>query len=421
MKKIGVGYASVTDIEKKYVNEALDASRLSASKYVTKFEKEFSARHGKRYGVMSNSGTSAIHIALETLKETENWDSETEVIVPALTFISSSNAILHAGLKPVFADVDMKTYNLNPAEIEAKITPKTKAILPVHCFGLPCEMDRIAEIAKKHNLKIVEDCSDAHFATYKGVTVGYWGDLSAFSTYVAHTITTGIGGITITDNEYYAELLRSFIAHGRSCTCEVCIASNPNQVCKKRTFGDMDRRFLFERMGWSYRAGEIEGALGVAQLERSDEIMSKRRRNAKKLIELLEPYQDYLQLPIYGEEYDHTFMMFPLLIITDKFSRKDITSFLESHNIETRPLFPLLNQPIYKKMYGNIIDNYPVAKYISENGFYIGCHHGLDDEDLEYIEETIKLFVSTPPPEITIVVICNISIHRIKQVGVLYV
>jgi dTDP-4-amino-4,6-dideoxygalactose transaminase len=385
MKKIGVGYASVTDIEKKYVNEALDASRLSPSKYVLQFEKEFSARHGRRYGVMSNSGTSAIHIALETLKETEGWTADTEVIVPALTFISSANAILHAGLKPVFVDVDSKTYNIDPTKIEEKITPNTKAILPVHCFGLPCEMDKIADIAKRNNLKIVEDCSDAHFALFKGKTVGSFGDLSAFSTYVAHTITTGIGGITITNNEHYAELLRSFIAHGRSCTCEVCIASNPNQVCKKRTFGDMDRRFLFERMGWSYRVGEIEGALGVAQLERSDSIMSKRRKNAKKLIELLTPFRDSLQLPIYGDEYDHTFMMFPLMILSDKFTRKEITSFLEEHNIETRPLFPLLNQPIYKKLFGDIIEDYPVAKNISEKGFYIGCHHGLEDEDLAYL------------------------------------
>jgi dTDP-4-amino-4,6-dideoxygalactose transaminase len=197
MKKIGVGFASVTDLEKKYVNEALDDSRLSPSTYVRKFERAFSARHGRHYGVMCNSGTSAIHIALETLKETENWDNETEVLVPALTFISSVNAVIHTGLTPVFADVNPTTYNIEPVEIERHITSKTRAILPVHCFGLPCEMDKIADIAARHNLKIVEDCSDAHFAMYKGKRVGSWGELSAFSTYVAHTIMTGVGGITI--------------------------------------------------------------------------------------------------------------------------------------------------------------------------------------------------------------------------------
>lgn len=396
MKKIGVGYASVTELEKEYVNEALNNSRLSPSKYVRQFEREFSKRHGKHFGVMSNSGTSAIHIALETLKETEGWDSNTEVVVPALTFVSSVNAVLHAGLKPIFADVDSKTYNISPTQIEQRITPNTRAILPVHCFGLPCEMDKIANIAINYNLKIVEDCSDAHFATYKGRTVGSWGDLSAFSTYVAHTIMTGVGGITITDYEYYAEILRSLIAHGRSCTCEVCIAASPDVVCKKRSNSEMDRRFCFERMGYSYRVGELEGALGCAQLERCDEIMLKRRYNAKTLNELLSAYQADLQLPIYGEEYDHTFMMYPLMIVSERFTRKEITDFLESRNIETRPLFPLLNQPLYRKMYGSLENEYPVAKNISRNGFYIGCHHGLDDSDLMYIANAFtELFNST--------------------------
>jgi dTDP-4-amino-4,6-dideoxygalactose transaminase len=403
MKKIGVGCASVTDLEKKYVNDALDNNRLSAGEYVRKFEKSFAAKHGRRYGVMSNSGTSAIHIALEVLKETEKWGGgvykDTEILVPALTFISSSNAIIHAGLKPVFVDVNPRTYNIDPRQIEHHVTDKTKAILPVHCFGLPCEMDEVSAIALKHNLKIVEDCSDAHFATYRGRTVGSWGDLAAFSTYVAHTIMTGIGGITITENSAYAEILRSLIAHGRSCTCEICIASNSDQVCKKRSDSEMDRRFLFERMGYSYRVGELEGALGMAQLERCGEIMAKRRTNAALLTGLLAPFSEDLQLPVYGSEYDHTFMMYPILITSDRFVRKTLTDYLESRNIETRPMFPMLNQPVYRKMFGGIEESYPVAKRISCNGFYIGCHHELHEEELDYIGKTFKEFfltLSTP-------------------------
>jgi len=390
MNKIGVGCASVTDAEKKYVNEVLDAARLSAGTFVQKFEKEFSKKHNNKYGVMNNSGTSAIHIALETLKETEKWDNDTQVLVPALTFVSSANAILHAGLTPVFVDVDPVSYNMNPKQLEKHITKKTKCILPVHNFGLPCEMDKIAETTKKYGLKIVEDCSDAHFALYKGKTVGSWGDISAFSLYVAHTINTGIGGISITNKNRYAEILRSLIAHGRSCTCENCIAATSDKVCAKRSNDELDRRFCFERMGYSYRVGEIEGALGLAQLERSDNIMKKRRKNAKKLNELLLPFQKDLQLPLYGKEYDHTFMMYPLMIISERFSRKEITDHLESFNIETRPMFPLLNQPLYKKMYGNIEDNYPVAKNISRRGFYIGCHHELTDDDLCYIAKAFS-------------------------------
>ena len=248
------------------------------------------------------------------------------------------------------------------------------------------------EIAQKHGLKIVEDCADAHFATYKGRVVGSWGDFGAFSLYVAHTITTGVGGITITNNDQHAEILRSLIAHGRACVCEVCIAASPDAVCKKRTSNDLDRRFCFERMGYSYRVGEIEGALGLAQLERCDEIMDKRRSNAKRLTELLLPYQDDLQLPIYGDEYDHTFMMYPIMINSEHFDRKEITDFLELHNIETRPLFPLLNQPFYRKLYGNLEDKYPVAKNISRKGFYVGCHHGMDENDLAYIGNAFTKF-----------------------------
>ena len=393
-KKIGVGFASVTELEKKYVNEALDDSRLSPSKYVRKFEQLFAQKHGKKHGVMCNSGTSAIHVALEALKETEGWDGTTEVLVPALTFISSVNAVIHAGLKPVFVDVGAKTYNMDSSKIEQHITEKTKAILPVHCFGLPCEMDQISEIASRRSLKMVEDGADAHFATYKGKTIGSHGDYAAFSLYVAHTITTGVGGITITDDERHAEILRSLIAHGRACTCEVCVASSPYAVCKKRTDSDLDRRFTFVRMGYSYRIGELEGALGLAQMERSDEIMDRRRRNASLLNELLSPYQDELQLPIYGSEYDHTFMMYPIMPLSENFTRKEITDYLESRNIETRPLFPLLNQPLYRKMYGTLEDSYPVAKNISRRGFYVGCHHGLGDEEMAYIAKAIGDFLS---------------------------
>ena len=393
MKKIGVGHASVTALEKKYVNEALDSSRLSPSTYVRKFEKAFAKRHNQRYGVMCNSGTSAIHIALEVLKESEGWTRDTEVLVPALTFISSANAIIHAGLNPVFVDVDAKTYNIDPEQIEQHITKNTRAILPVHCFGLPCEMDKIFEIAKKHGLKIVEDCADAHFALYKGRSIGSWGELSAFSTYVAHTIMTGVGGITITNNRSYAEILRSLIAHGRSCTCESCVASDTERVCAKRLRNEIDKRFTFVRMGYSYRVGELEGALGFAQLERCDEIMDKRRSNARLLNELLDPHQGELQLPLYGEEYDHTFMMYPIMILSDRFTRNDITDYLESQNIETRPLFPLLNQPIYKELFGNIEDEYPVAKNISRKGFYVGCHHGLNEDDIKQIANTFNGFM----------------------------
>lgn len=393
MDKIGVGYASVTELEKKYVLDALENQRLSQGKYVAAFEKRFSELHEMKYGVMCNSGTTALHLALETLKEIDCWDDDTEVLVPAITFIATSNSCIHAGLKPVFVDVDPVTYNMNPLEIEKHITAKTKCIIPVHTFGMPCEMDEIMKIAHKHNLRVIEDCAESHFAKYKGRPVGSFGDISAFSTYVAHTITTGVGGIVCVSETKYMEILRSLVAHGRACTCERCVASDGKSVCPKRLKTDIDRRFMFVRLGYSYRVGEIEGALGLAQLERVDEIMGKRKKNAELLNKLLEPFDDKLQLPKHPDYIEHTYMMYPILIKEGSgISKQKFVEFLEADNIETRPMLPLLNQPIYKKLFGDIEEEYPVARYINSNGFYIGCHHGMEQKDTEYIASAIADF-----------------------------
>lgn len=392
--KIGVGYASVTEIEKKYVLEALDSQRLSQGKFVAAFERKFAQLHGHRYGVMCSSGTSALHLALEALRETGGWSAETEILVPAITFIATSNAVLHAGMRPVFVDVDPVSYNMNPDEIEKRITERTKCIIPVHCFGMPCDMSRIVPIAKKHGLRIVEDCAEAHFAKVDGKTVGSFSDIMACSTYVAHTITTGIGGVMCTSDRTLMECLRSLIAHGRACTCERCLASDGNMVCPKRMETEIDRRFMFVRLGYSCRPGELEGALGLGQLERIDEIMRTRHHNAQVLIDGLAPFEDLIQLPRHPENVEHTYMMFPILPRRDSgIIRNDFVHYLEGHNIETRPMLTLLNQPVYKELFGDIETDYPEAAYINHNGFYIGCHHGLTETDLEYEIQTISSYL----------------------------
>ena len=378
MEKIGVGYAYISDKEKKYVNEALDAGRLSQGDMVNRFEREFANLHEQKYGIACNSGTSALHVA------------------PAITFIATPNACLHAGLKPVFVDVDAKTYNMDPMRIEKRISEKTVAIMPVHTFGQPCEMDAIVEIAKRYNLRIIEDGAEAHFATYKGKKVGSFGDIAGFSTYVAHTITTGIGGIITTNRQDLSEISRSLIAHGRACTCEKCIASDPRQVCKVRMQTEIDKRFMMVRLGYSYRIGEIEGAIGLGQLENRDIIMNTRKENAAYLTKNLQNAREFLQLPYYPDYVDHSFMMYPLVVKKDApFTRDDITHFLESENIETRPMLPLLNQPVYQELFGNIEDEYPVSKWVNHNGFYIGCHHGLCQEHLDKIITEIYTFLKS--------------------------
>ena len=394
MNKIGVGYALITDLEKKYVNMALDSGRLSPGPFVQKFEKKFAEMHKQKYGIACNSGTSSLHVALEALKEKYSWDQNSEVLVPAITFIATSNAVMHAGMKPVFVDVDSRTYNIDTKLIEEKITENTVAIMPVHTFGQPCEMDSIVKIATKYGLKIVEDCAEAHFAVYKGRPVASFSNIAGSSTYVAHTITTGIGGVITTDDTNLAEIARSLIAHGRACTCENCIAYNSKQVCKLRMQTEMDRRFMMIRLGYSYRIGELEGALGVAQLENKDFIINTRKANAKILTDGLKDVEQYLQLPYYPEYVEHSFMMYPLVINDDKaFTRNEIVKYLEQNNIETRPMLPLLNQPIYKEIFGDIEKDYPVAQWINNNGFYVGCHHGLSKEELNMIIKTIHAFL----------------------------
>lgn len=396
MNKIGVGYALITDLEKKYVNMALDSGRLSPGPFVQKFEKQFAEMHEQKYGIACNSGTSSLHVALEALKEKYSWSENSEVLVPAITFIATSNAVMHAGMKPVFVDVDSRTYNIDPNLIEEKITENTVAIMPVHTFGQPCEMDHIIEIAAKYGLKIVEDCAEAHFAVYKGKPVASFSDIAGSSTYVAHTITTGIGGVITTDDTDLAEIARSLIAHGRACTCENCIAYNSKQVCNLRMQTEMDRRFMMIRLGYSYRIGELEGALGVAQLENKDFIINTRKANAKILADGLKDIEEYLQLPYYPEYVEHSFMMYPLVIKDDReFTRDEIVKYLEQNNIETRPMLPLLNQPIYKEIFGDIEKDYPVAQWINNNGFYVGCHHGLSKDELDMIIKTIHDFLET--------------------------
>lgn len=394
MNKIGVGYALITDLEKKYVNMALDSGRLSPGPFVQKFEKKFAEMHKQKYGIACNSGTSSLHVALEALKEKYSWDQNSEVLVPAITFIATSNAVMHAGMKPVFVDVDSRTYNIDTKLIEEKITENTVAIMPVHTFGQPCELDSIVKIATKYGLKIVEDCAEAHFAVYKGRPVASFSNIAGSSTYVAHTITTGIGGVITTDDTNLAEIARSLIAHGRACTCENCIAYNSKQVCKLRMQTEMDRRFMMIRLGYSYRIGELEGALGVAQLENKDFIINTRKANAKILTDGLKDVEQYLQLPYYPEYVEHSFMMYPLVIKDDKaFTRNEIVKYLEQNNIETRPMLPLLNQPIYKEIFGDIEKDYPVAQWINNNGFYVGCHHGLSKEELNMIIKTNHAFL----------------------------
>ncbi len=384
-KQIGVGGLELGPIEKKYLHEVIESNRLSYGPFSQKFEAEFALEHDCKYSVFCNSGTSALHIALAALKELGGWADDDEVIVPAVTFIATSNIVLHNNMKVVFADVEPHTYNLDPKKLEKKITSKTRAIIPVHLFGMPADMDPIMAIAKKHNLRVIEDSCETMFATYKGKKVGSFGDIGCFSTYIAHFIVTGIGGLATTNDPELAVMLKSLMNHGRDSV--YLKIDDDRNVSKEQLFDIAARRFKFVHVGHSFRATEMEAAIGVAQLEQKDKIVAARKKNAHRLIELLKDVPE-IQLPTIPPDRDHMFMMFPIVVKNEP--KTNLVNYLEERLIETRDMLPLLNQPVYLKLFGETEKDYPVAKWINESGFYVGSHQYLTGEEVVYIADTIK-------------------------------
>jgi perosamine synthetase len=385
-RQIGVGGLVIGEREKRYLNEVIASNRLSYGPMTQRLEREFAQLHGCRYAVFCNSGTSALHIALAALKEYHGWQDGDEVIVPAVTFVATANIVLHNRMVPLFVDVDARIYNIDPALIEAAITPRTRAIIPVHLMGLPCDMDPILDLARRRGLKIIEDSCETMFATYKGRKVGSFGDMGCFSTYIAHFIVTGVGGFVTTNDPELAVVLKSLMNHGRDSI--YLSMSDDEGVSRERLHEIASRRFSFVRLGHSFRCTELEAAIGLGQLEQREEIIKARRNNAAYLMERLEPLKDRLQLPFVPPDREHMFMLFPI-VLRDR-PKRGLVNHLEDHLIETRDLMPLVNQPVYRRIFGDDLeDRYPVAKWINASGFYIGCHQHLSDEEREYMVDTI--------------------------------
>ena len=391
--QIGIGSLEITDKEKEYVMDTLNKKRLSHGPYLTKLENSVASLHGCKYGLAVNSGTSALRIAVACLKETEGWQDGDEILVPAVTFIATSNVVISNGLTPVFVDVEPDYYNIDAKKIDEKITPRTKGMIIVHQFGLACDMDAIMSIVKKHKLKMIEDSCETMFVGYKGRPVGSFGDISCFSTYVAHIVTTGVGGLVATNNPEYAVILKSLANHGRD---SIYINIDDDRTDDERKLFDIvERRFKFVRLGYSFRITEMEGAIGVAQLERRENTIRKRQENARFLSEALAAFSKELQLPATRSGCEHAFMMYPIVVRSKRFTKRDIVNFLEKNNIETRDMNPLINQPVYVKLFGNLEDQYPVAKSINENGFYIGCHQEITQEERDYIAGKFREFFAS--------------------------
>ncbi len=389
MDYIGVGGLEISDDAKRLVNKVLDSNRLSYGPMSREFESKFAKLHDSKFAIFTNSGTSSLHIALAALKEKYNWNDEDEVLVPAITFIATSNIVLHNKMKPVFVDVEEDTFNIDPKKIEEKITSKTRAIIPVHLLGLPADMEPIMRIAKKHNLKVIEDSAETMFAKYKGKTVGSFGDIGCFSTYVAHYIITGVGGLNTTSDSDLAVRIRSLMNHGRD-SIYLSIDDDNNVKSEKKFREIIAKRFNFVSLGHSFRATEMEAAIGLSQLKEYKQLIKRRKYVAEKYKKGLEDLGEYLQLQHTPPDRDNVYMLFGIL--NKSGSKTELVDFLEDNGIETRELLPLLNQPVYKKIFGNIESKYPVAKKINRSGFYIGCHPYITDRQITHVIDKFHEF-----------------------------
>ena len=388
---------SIGPLERAYVNDVLDRNRLTYGHYTEAFEREFARLHDRKFAIFCNSGTSALQVGVHALKRKYGWKDGDEVIVPAVTFVASVNVVLQNRLVPVFVDIDPDYYHVDPSQIEARITPRTRAIMPVHLFGQSCDMAPILALARARNLRVIEDSCEAMCVRHQGAPVGSLGDIACYSTYVAHLIATGVGGVAATNDADLATMMKSLFNHGRD---GIYLSMDDDKTTdRSELFQVVTRRFNFVDVGYSYRATELEAAIGLAQLQNWESSIRSRQRNAALLTSGLAPLRDQLQLPRVRPGSEHAFMMYPIVLRNPEVLREDLILFLEENLIETRFMLPLLNQPVYQALFGNLEPQYPVARHVNRNGFYVGCHPGLPPKDLQYMVEAFRAFFAEEQQE----------------------
>ena len=352
--------------EKKYVNDCLRTNWISSSgKYVRRFEEQFSLYCGKKYGIAVTNGTAALHLALAAA----GIGSGDEVIMPTFTIASPAFAVLYCRAKPVFIDSQPDTWNIDPGEIEKKITKKTKAIILVHTYGHPCDMTAIIRIARKYNLLVIEDAAEAHGAEYKSRKVGGIGHIGCFSFYGNKIITSGEGGMIVTGSKKIAERCRNL---------------------KNLSFLK-EKRFWHKELGFNYRMTNIQAAIGLAQFEKIKEYIRMRRNNAALYNALLKNIPG-ITLPVERANVKNVYWMYGILI-DRRFgvSRTQLMGKLKKKGIETRTFFiPLHDQPVFKKVGCASVKRYPIAEDIARRGFYLPSGSGLKKKEIEYICDCIR-------------------------------
>ena len=394
--KIPFGTITITKESKELINRILDSGRVSSGKYVREFEERFAKLIGTKEAVAVSSGTDADILALAILNDFGAKRND-EVIIPALSFVATGNAVLHAGFKPVFVDIERETLNIDTKRIEKAITKKTRAIMPVHLMGKPADIDAVNRIAKKYKLYVIEDAAEAYGACYKGKNVGSLGNMAAYSTYLAHLISTIEGGVVVTERADFAEILRSLRAHGRACKCKVCVLNTSSGYCPERFRDREDIRFIFERIGYSSKMNELEAAVGLGNLDIYSEILEKRRKNLLSLMNKFEKFKPYLTT--IKEEKDEKIGPHAFSIIIQEgapFSRNQLVDYLEKNGIETRSLFSSMpTQCQGFSFLGYKLGDFPNAEYIGKNGLHIGVHQDLGKQHIDYFIDTVNRFLSS--------------------------
>ncbi len=367
MEFIPVNEPLLNGNEKKYLLECIETGWISSEgPFIKEFEEKFSKFVNRKYGIAVANGTLAIDLAVTAL----GIGPGDEVIMPTFTIISCINQIVRSGAIPVLVDSDPKTWNMDVTQIEAKITPKTKAIMAVHIYGLPVDMDPLLELAKKYNLKIIEDSAEMHGQTYKNQLCGSFGDISTFSFYPNKHITTGEGGMIVTNSIELAEKCRSL-----------------RNLCFQP-----QRRFVHEELGWNARITNLQAALGLAQLERIDEFVNKKRRIGELYTELLRDC-DFIELPLVKTDYaKNIYWVFGMVLKNEvSYDAVEAMKKLAEVKVGTRPFFWCMHeQPVLQRMGFFKGEKYPVAERMARRGFYLPSGMSLTEEQIKEVVRRFK-------------------------------
>lgn len=388
---------SVPSFDYEEITEAIDSlltTQVTMGRKVKEFEKLFAEYVGSKEAVMVNSGSSANLVALSVLSNPVLGDDAIkpadEIIVPAVTWSTSIFPIVNINAIPVLVDVSLETFSIKEEEIEEAITDRTRAIVPVHLLGFPCNMEKITAIANKYKLYVIEDSCEAHGAEWNKKKVGTFGDMGTFSFFFSHHITTIEGGMIVTDNEQYAELARVLRAHGW-----VRDLKNKEQVTKN--YPEIDSRFLFINIGFNVRPTEIQGAFGIHQIKKLESFIRIRRENAKYWNEELSKYSDYFIIHEEKENSRAVWFGYPMTIKPSApFRRGELVNYLELRGVETRPICAgnMYEQPAVKLFKYKKISNLSNSHLVMRNSFFIGNHSGIGNNEREYFVNVIKSFIN---------------------------